>query len=194
MGLFKTIFKQKRNQSAKPVTTPEATEPKAIATTQRELSPDEIVYQHFQAAMSEEDSIRRRKEIEAITSQYWLSRLVREGKYETDRIQALNQLSDQNILLEIATDENNLPRIKSLAQDKLDDAHRFRLIEKPYISNADKCRAAAKILDTKLLTDILLRGGFGREVQLAAARRLELVAPEEAKKHEDVINFLQRRV
>ena len=144
--------------------------------------------------MSEEDSFRRRKEIEVITNQYWLSRLVRESKYETDRIQALNQLSDQNILLEIAADGSNLPKIQSLAQDKLDNVHRFRLIEKPYISEADKCRAAAKISDIKLLTDVLLRGGFGRTVNLTAARRLELIAPEEAKHYEDTINFLRRKL
>ena len=143
--------------------------------------------------MSEEDPIRRRKEIEAITNQYWLSRLAKEGKYEIDRVQALNQLSDQNILLEIAADSSNLPKIQSLAQDKLDDVHRFRLVEKPYISEADKCRAVAKISDIKLLTDVLLRGGFGRTVNLTAARRLELIAPEEAKSYADTINFLRRK-
>jgi len=193
MGLFDAIFKKKYKNTTKTITIPETTEPEASASTTRELSPEEIVYNHFQAAMSEEDPIRRRKEIEAITNQYWLSRLVKEGKYETDRVQALNQLSDQNILLEIAADGSNLPKIQSLAQDKLDDVHRFRLIEKPYISEADKCRAAAKISDIKLLTDVLLRGGFGRTVNLTAARRLELIAPEEAKSYEDTINFLRRK-
>ena len=192
MGLFEAIFK-KKHKNTKPITIPEMTEPEASASATRVLSPEEIVYNHFQAAMSEEDPIRRRKEIEAITNQYWLSRLAKEGKYEIDRVQALNQLSDQNILLEIAADSSNLPKIQSLAQDKLDDVHRFRLVEKPYISEADKCRAVAKISDIKLLTDVLLRGGFGRTVNLTAARRLELIAPEEAKSHADTINFLRRK-
>jgi len=198
MGLLDQLFKPKRSSGAKKhVTGSEAPKPAAVpegpAATQRDLSPDEIVYQHFQAAMSEEDADKRRKEIKAISNPYWLSRLVREGKYENDRIQALNQLSDQNILLEIAADGSNLPRIQSLAQDKLDDVHRFRLIEKPYISEADKCRAAAKISDIKLLTEVLLRGGFGRTVNLTAARRLELIAPDKAKNYEDTINFLRRK-
>ncbi len=189
MGLFDAIIKKKHKNTTKTITIPETTEPEASASTTRELSP----YNHFQAAMNEDDPIRRRKEIEAITNQYWLSRLIKEGKYETDRVQALNQLNDQNILLEIAADGSNLPKIQSLAPDMLDDIPRFRLIEKPYISEADKCRAAAKILDTKLLTEILLRGGFGRTVNLTAARRLELIAPEEAKHYEDIINFLRRK-
>lgn len=193
MGLFDAIFKKKHKNTTKPITIPETVEAEASVSAAIELSPEEIVYNHFQVAMSEEDPIRRRKEIEAITNQYWLSRLVKEGKYEADRVQALNQLSDQNILLEIAADGSNLPKIQSLAQDKLDDVHRFRLIEKPYISEADKCRAAAKISDIKLLTDVLLRGGFGRTVNLTAARRLELIAPEEAKSYEDTINFLRRK-
>ena len=193
MGLLNMILKKKQKNTAKPVTIPETMESEAAVPAARELSPEEIVYHHFQAAMSEEDPVRRRKEIEAITNQYWLSRLVKEGKYEADRVQALNQLSDQNILLEIAADGSNLSKIQSLAQDKLDDVHRFRLIEKPYISEVDKCRAAAKISDIKLLTDVLLRGGFGRTVNLTAARRLELIAPEEAKSYEDTINFLRRK-
>ena len=193
MGLLNMILKKKHKNTTKTITIPETTEPEASASTTRDLSPEEIVYNHFQAAMSEEDPIRRRKEIEAITNQYWLSRLVKEGKYEADRVQALNQLSDQNILLEIAADGSNLPKIQSLAQDKLDDVHRFRLVEKPYISEADKCRAVAKLSDIELLTEVLLRWGFGRTVNLTAARRLELIAPEEAKNHADTINFLRRK-
>ena len=191
MSLLNKLFKTKdKQQAALPVVTREA--PKVVQPP-REPSPAELVFRHFQAAMSEEDPVQRKKEIAAITNAYWLARLVKEGRYETDRVQALQQLKDQNRLLEIAIDSSNLPKIQGLAQDKLDDAHRFRLIEKPYISEADKCRAAAKISDTKLLTEILLRGGFGRTVNLTAARRLELIAPEEAKHYEDIINFLRRK-
>ena len=191
MGLLDKLFKTKATQqTASPIVTREA--PKVVQPP-REPSPAELVFRHFQAAMSEEDPVQRKKEIAAITNAYWLARLVKEGRYETDRVQALQQLKDQNRLLEIAIDSSNLPKIQGLAQDKLDDIHRFRLIEKPYISEADKCRAAAKISDTELLTEILLRGGFGRTVNLTAARRLELIAPEEAKHYEDIINFLRRK-
>ena len=191
MGLLDKLFKTKATQqTASPIVTREA--PKVVQPP-REPSPAELVFRHFQAAMSEEDPVQRKKEIAAITNAYWLARLVKEGRYETDRVQALQQLNDQNRLLEIAIDSSNLPKIQGLAQDKLDDIHRFRLIEKPYISEADKCRAAAKISDIKLLTDVLLRGGFGRTVNLTAARRLELIAPEEAKSYEDTINFLRRK-
>ena len=191
MGLLDKLFKTKATQqTTSPIVTREA--PKVVQPP-REPSPAEMMFRHFQAAMSEEDPLRRKEEIAAITEKYWLARLVREGKYEADRVQALQQLNDQNRLLEIAIDSSNLPKIQGLAQDKLDDIHRFRLIEKPYISEADKCRAAAKISDTKLLKEILLRGGFGRTVNLTAARRLELIAPEEAKHYEDIINFLRRK-
>jgi len=59
------------------------------------------------------------------------------------------------------------------------------------ISDADKCRAAAKISDLEILHEILLYAGGGRLVQLAAARRFEVIAPDEAKKHEDLINYLR---
>ena len=163
-----------------------------VKATERELTPDEIEYNHFNAAMTEEDTNQRRKEIEAITNQYWLSRLVREGKYETDRIQALQQLNDQRILLEIASESGNIPRIQSLAQDKLDDAHRLQFIKKSYIHVADRSRAAAKISDLEILEEIMLHA-VGRDVQLAAVRRLEVIAPEEAKKYEDFINYLRRK-
>ena len=174
MGIF-DAFKKKKPAPAKPAEAPKPVDP---------------TVQLFQTAIGDPDQNKRTEAISGLTSQYWLQRVVREATYEVDKIQALDLLTDQNAIFEIATGDDNTPKIKSLARQKLDDIHLFRFIDLPAVSGSDKTMAISRISDADMLRKILYDSGKTSDLKKCAYRRLQLVNPEAAKEEEDTYNLL----
>lgn len=144
----------------------------------------------FQTAMTEENTAKRNEAIRAITDQGLLYELVRNGTYETDRVLALDRLTDQDLLFKAATGAE-IPKIRSLAEKKLDDGNHYKLIYYPGTSRASQLYAANWIDDADLLVRLMGDGKLPLDVRLSAAGKLERCAPERAAREAELIAGLR---